>query len=175
MAAKSKASAKPKADAKPKRLNRVVDAGEALQKSLDPVFRKRGFASRDLITHWAAMAPAPYDRAAVPDKLTWPRGERGAEGATLYLRCTPGQALALQHEAPIIARAVNRYFGYVLVGTVRLSAEPLEISTKTLEPATPVPTPADPIVDTTVASVGDEGLRSALRRLGLGIKGNGKR
>ena len=162
-------------DDAPKRLNRVVDAGEALQRSLDPAFRKRGFASRDLLTHWSAMAPAPYDRAAAPDKLVWPRGERSAEGATLYLRCTPGQALALQHEAPLIARAVNRYFGYVLVNAVRLSAEPLEIQTKTPPKPDASSAAPDPELEAAVAAVADDGLRDALQRLGRGIKGNAKR
>lgn len=168
-------AAKPKADETPRRLNRVVDAGEALQRSLDPVFKKRGFASRDLITHWTAMAPAPYDRAAAPDKLVWPRGERSAEGATLYLRCAPGQALALQHEGDLIARSVNRYFGYVLVGAVRLSAEPIEL--KKEMPAAPLgdTTAPDPDLDSQVASVRDDGLRDALHRLGRGIKGNPSR
>ncbi|MHB1110603.1 MAG: DUF721 domain-containing protein, partial [Devosia sp.] len=117
-------AAKTKEDDTPRRLNRVVGVAEALSKALDPALRKRGFASRDIITHWAAMAPAPYDKVALPDRLSWPRGERGAEGATLYLRCVPGHALALSHEGPLIAAAINRYFGYVLVGAVRLSAEP---------------------------------------------------
>lgn len=164
-------AAKPKPDDTPKRLNRIVDAGEALQRSLDPVFRKRGFASRDLITHWAAMAPAPYDRAAAPDKLVWPRGERSAGGATLYLRCTPGQALALQHEAPLIVRAVNRYFGYVLVGAVKLSAEPLERKDEKPPAKAPAEDGPDPELSGMVAEVPDEGLRHALHRLGRGIKG----
>lgn len=165
---------KKQSDEPPKRLNRVVDAGEALQRSLDPVFKKRGFASRDLVSHWAAMAPAPYDQAAAPDKLVWPRGDRSAEGATLYLRCTPGQALALQHEAPLVARAVNRYFGYVLVGAVKLSAEPLDIKKEKAATAAGEPEVADPELDGAVAGVADDGLRDALRRLGRGIKGSSR-
>ena len=109
----------------PKRRNKTLNLGDVLAGALDPVLKKRGFASRDIITHWAAMAPQPYGSVAVPDKLVWPRGERSAEGATLVLRCVPGHALAIQHEGQKIAAAVNRYFGYVLVGPVRLSAEPL--------------------------------------------------
>ena len=166
---KSRKTAAAARDAPPKRLNRVVGVAEALQRSLDPVFRKRGFASRDLITHWAAMAPAPYDRVAAPDRLAWPRGERSAEGAILYLRCLPGHALALQHEAPMIARAINRYFGYLLVAGVRMSAEPLE-SKQEITPAPTVSAAPDPQLDSLVAGVEDEKLRHALRRLGQGIK-----
>lgn len=153
----------------PRRLNRVVGVAEALQNSLDPVFRKRGFASRDLITHWGAMAPAPYDRVAAPDRLAWPRGERSAEGAILYLRCLPGHALALQHEAPMIARSINRYFGYLLIAGVRMSAEPLAPKPE-MEATPPVATAPDPQLDNLLAGVEDEQLRHALRRLGQGIK-----
>jgi hypothetical protein len=164
-------AAKTKKDDEPKRLNRVVGAGEALQKALDPVFRKRGFASRDLIAHWAAMAPQPYNRIAVPDRLVWPRNaERQAGGATLYLRCAEGHALALQHEAPLIAKAVNRYFGYLLVSTVRLSASPFSAPSGEKPDARRQAPAPDAAVDAAVKDVRDDGLRDALRRLGRAIK-----
>lgn len=163
-----------KEDEPPKRLNRVVGAGEALQKVLDPAFRKRGFAARDVITHWAAMAPTPYDQIAAPDRLVWPRNERNEGGAVLYLRCAPGHALALSHEGPKVAAAVNRYFGYVLVASVRLSAEPF-VPPQRIEAAGKSPPRHDPSVDAAIAGVDDEGLRDALRRLGSGIKGRTNR
>lgn len=165
-------AAKPRQDEIPRRLNRAVGAAEALNRVLDPALRKRGFASRDILTHWPAMAPPPYDKVALPDRLAWPRGERGAEGATLYLRCIPGHALALSHEGPLIAAAINRYFGYVLVGAVRLSAEPFS-------PRSGEKPDARPQADATVraevekqlAPVADEGVKEALRRLGHAIIG----
>lgn len=157
---------KPKADAEPKRLNRTVDIAEALKHALDPAMRKRGFASRDIITHWAAMAPKPYDAVTVPDRLTWPRGEKGADGATLYLRCAPGHALALQHEGPMIARSINRYFGYLLVANCRISAEPFIMhSDEKAKPRT-VPETARQQVGEVVEKVGDDGVKEALRALG---------
>ncbi|MDP1731565.1 MAG: DciA family protein [Devosia sp.] len=170
MAAKSRQSDEPR------RLNRVVGVAEALSKTLDPALRKRGFASRDIITHWAAMAPAPYDKVALPDRLVWPRGERGAEGATLYLRCVPGHALALSHEGQLIAAAINRYFGYVLVGAVRLSAEPFTPHSGNPAKAPPEATAAvRTAVEQKVDAVADEGVKEALRRLGHAIIGNAKR
>jgi hypothetical protein len=154
-----------------KRLNRVVGVAEALQKTLDPAFRKRGFASRDLVTHWAAMAPSPYDGIAAPDRLAWPRGARQAGGATLYLRCAAGHALALQHEGPKIASAINRYFGYVLIEAVRISAAPFSPASLPKAQGADEPLRPDPVVDAAVEGVEDEGLRDALRRLGRGIKG----
>jgi len=158
-----------KEDREPRRLNRAVGLTEALGKALDPALKRRGFASRDLLAHWPVMAPAPYDRMAKPDKLTWPRGEKGAEGAVLHLRCHPGHALALAHEGDRVAAAVNRYFGYFLVGSIRLSAAPFEA-----EPELPLTTPAVPEVARarvarTVDKVADPGVRDALRDLGLAM------
>jgi hypothetical protein len=152
----------------PKRLNRTVGLGEVVGGVLGPALRKRGFAGRDIIAQWGAIAPKPYDVVSVPDRLAWPRGGRSAEGATLYLRCTEGHALMLQHEGPRLAAAVNRYFGYLLVKDVRLSAEPLRAAGAELAPA-----PIDPVskakVSAAVRGVADDGLKDALRKLGEGI------
>jgi hypothetical protein len=155
-------------DDAPKRLNRAVGIGDVLGKALD-------FASRDLIAHWTAMAPPPYDRVAAPDRLAWPRGEKSASGATLYLRALPGHALAIQHEGERIAAAINRYFGYVLVGAVRLSPEPLTLRQPPAPPNTPLTETPHPRADAEVAAVADDGLRDALRRQGRGIMGSSRR
>ena len=151
----------------PKRLNRTVAVGDAMGPILGPALRRRGFAGRDIITHWAAIVPKPYDTVARPDELKWPRGaERSAEGATLYLRVLPGHALAVQHEGAKIAAAVNRYFGYVLVREVRLAVDALVEE----EPGVPVEAAAPaPEVDAAVQGVEDEGVREALRKLGQGV------
>lgn len=157
---------KPKADAEPKRLNRTVNIAEAIKGALDPAMRKRGFASRDILTHWAAMAPKPYDQVTVPDRLTWPRGERGSDGATLYLRCAPGHAMAVQHEGPLIAKAINRYFGYLLVAGCRISPEPFSTGSDEKPKTAILPETARQHVGEAVDRVGDEGVREALRELG---------
>jgi len=160
----------------PKRRNRTIAIADVLSGALDPVLKKRGFASRDIITHWAVMAPEPYDKVAIPDKLTWPRGERSAEGATLLLRCIPGHALAISHEGPRIAAAVNRYFGFVLVSGIRLSPEPF-----TPGSAGPAQTSIQPSqsviakVGAQVAEVTDDDLREALRTLGHALSSRSAR
>ncbi len=153
----------------PRRLNRAVGLTEALGKALDPALKRRGFASRDLVAHWQVMAPAPYDVMAKPDKLSWPRGEKGAEGAVLYLRCHPGHALALAHEGERVAAAVNRYFGYFLVGSVRMSAAPFEVESAPTETAPAVPEITRAMVAETVDKVEDAGVRDALRELGMAM------
>ena len=150
-----------------KRRNRTLSVADALAGALDPVLKKRGFASRDILAHWPAIAPSPYDKVAIPDKLAWPRGERSAEGATLHLRCIPGHGLAIAHEGNAIAAAVNRYYGYFLVKDIRLSAEPFSGHSaggdhKRRQPSQSVIAK----VGASVEGVEDEGLREALRALG---------
>jgi hypothetical protein len=159
-----------------KRRNKTLSVADALGHALDPVLKKRGFAGRDIITHWAAIAPPPFDSVTRPDKLSWPRSAREAGGATLVLRCAPGHALFAQHEAPAIAAAVNRYFGYVVVEEVRLSAEPF-----TPGSGAKAHTPMQPS-QSAIAKVGkatemveDDGLREALRTLGLALSGRSEK
>jgi hypothetical protein len=161
-------SSKGKDEHEPRRLNRAVGVADALKGVLDSALKKRGFASRDLLTNWAAMAPKPYDRIAVPDQLKWPRGA-GHEGATLYLRCMPGHALALSHEGALIAAAVNRYFGYFLVREVRLSAEPFTGNSAPKAEAPAVPQEAVRQTEAAVAKVEDEALKAALGTLGRAL------
>ncbi|MGV8853738.1 MAG: DUF721 domain-containing protein [Devosia sp.] len=160
----------------PKRRNRTMSVADVLAGALDPVLKKRGFASRDIITHWSVMAPKPYDEVAIPDKLSWPRGERSAEGATLVLRCVPGHALAISHEGDKIAAAINRYFGFVLVGAVRLSAEPFTPGSGNKQQAPYQPSQSVVAkVGAEVAAVEDEAVREALRVLGLALASRSER
>lgn len=160
-----------KTSSPPKRKNRAVPLGEMIGDALDPALKRRGFASRDLIANWSAIAPVPYDTIAIPDRLAWPRRDRpDPEGAVLYLRCVEGHALAISHEGPAIAAAVNRYFGYLLVSSVRLSASPfVPYAEKRVAPEKPLPAEKRAQLDATVAPIQDEGLREALAKLGRGI------
>lgn len=153
-----------------KRFNRRAGLDEAINKALDPALKKRGFASRDLIAHWKSIAPVPYGDVSVPDKLHWPRGEAGAEGAILFLRCADSHRLALAHEGQMIAAAVNRYFGYILVGAVKLSAAPFIAHS---DKRSDTPREAGPEVrqkvNAALTGIEDDGLKAALRTLGLGL------
>jgi hypothetical protein len=164
VASKSKDS---KAPEEPKRLNRTVGVGEALKGVLDSALKKRGFATRDILSNWRAMAPRPYDEVSVPAELKWPRGA-GHEGATLFLRCAEAHRLALSHEGTKIAAAVNRYFGYFLVREVRLSAEPFRKPEKA-PPRQVVSPEAVRNAEQAVSGVEDKALKQALQSLGAAV------
>lgn len=153
-----------------KRRNRATSVADALSGALDPVLRKRGFAGRDILTQWRNIVPRPFDETTQPHKLSWPKTANSSEGATLYIRCAPGTALFAQHEAASIAKAVNLYFGYVLVDQVRLSAEPFITNSgpKNDKPFTPSPQSLEKIGKMTEA-IEDEALRQSLTTLGLAL------
>jgi hypothetical protein len=154
-----------------KRLNRSVQLGDMIGNTLDPALKRRGFANRDLIAHWAAIAPTPYDKIAMPDKLVWPRRDKpDPEGAVLYVRCVEGHALMLTHDAPMIVSAINRYFGYLLVSGVRHSKTPF---TPPRPASAPISTKLSPALEHklsgAISDIEDEGLRIALEKLGRGV------
>ena len=96
--------------------------------------------------------------------------------ATLLVRCVPGHALAIAHEGPKIAAAINRYFGFVLVNAVKLSAEPFTPGSgrkaqKTNQPSQSVIAK----VGAQVAEVADDDLREALRTLGHALSSRSER
>lgn len=157
----------------PKRRNKTLSVADVLSGALDPVLKKRGFATRDIITHWRVIAPAPYDQTTMPDKLVWPRNAaQSHEGAVLHLRCGPGQALFVQHAAPEIATAVNRYFGYLLVEEIRLSAAPFTPGSGARAQNRRQPSQSEIAeVGATVEKIEDTDLREALRALGLALSG----
>ncbi|HHG91299.1 MAG TPA: DUF721 domain-containing protein [Devosia sp.] len=159
-----------------KRRGRPANAGEIANRVLDPVLKKRGFASRDILARWPHIAPPPYNRVSFPERLTWRRGEAGAQGAILFLRCHEAHRLALAHDSMLIAGAVNRYFGYVLVDRVKLSAEPFTFRSDS-KVQIAIVTSADTIgkIENQIAAVEDEGLRDALRKLGQGVLGEKNR
>ncbi|MEP7239487.1 MAG: DciA family protein [Devosia sp.] len=169
---KTKAPGKPstKAEAEPRRLNRAVAVSEALGHVLDAALKKRGFATRDILTHWATIAPKPYDAVAVPAELKWPRGA-GHEGATLFVRAAPGHALAIAHQGPLIAQAVNRYFGYFLVRDVRLSAEPMVAATPPKPKRGVADSASQAMAAEAVGGVADDALKGALGQLGAAVLG----
>lgn len=157
----------------PDRLNRVVSVGEIAGKALDPLLRQRGFATSELIANWGSIVPAPYDRGVMPDRLKWQRKapDAPADGATLYVRVDPVHALGFAHERGRIRDAINRYFGFFLVGEVRTAREPFVPKAAAASQAMPAEPDPEALrdIEAKVETVADPGLREALGRLGRAV------
>lgn len=148
-----------------------VMLAELVGKVIDPVTKRRGFATTDLIAAWPEIVGARFADCTRPEKILWPRGE-DMEGAPalLVLRVDGPRAVLVQHEAGQIVERVNAYLGYGAIGHIRIIQAPVKGLGPT-KPAAPPPLPADAEAQLaqTVAGVTNNNLRAALDRLGRGI------
>jgi hypothetical protein len=143
---------------------------DLVRHTLADTFARQGFASTELVTHWADIVGAEIAAHCEPIRLRWPRRDHAdaPEPATLVLRVEGPIAIEIQHQAPVILERVNRFFGWRAVGRMALRQAPL-----TRRPAPPAPAAPDPEAAARLAatlSVADEDLRNALARLGAAIK-----
>jgi hypothetical protein len=139
--------------------------------TLSEGLRQQGFASTELIAHWAEIAGREIAAHSEPMKINWPRssGDEAPQPATLVLRVEGPAALEIQHLTTVILERVNRFFGWQAIGRIALRQAPLH------RRETPTPLlPPDPAITARLAkampAIEDDDLRQALARLGASIK-----
>ena len=134
---------------------------------------KRGFAEARLLTHWTEIAGPEIAAIARPVKMA--RG-RGAKGATLSVLIEGANAPQMQMMLPVLRARINAACGMDTVGTIRITqtsggagfAEP----DAGFDHDAPLPEPpAEKLapVLTSLSSIGDPGLRSALETLAKNV------
>jgi hypothetical protein len=135
------------------------------------VFRRQGFSSFEIVTHWDEIVGPEIAAHAEPVRMQWMRGRDGEDPvpATLVLRAEGPAALEIAHQAGIIIERVNRYLGWRAVGGVALRQAPL-----TLRQHPPQRRRIDEARAAAIAAelggIADDALRTALGRLGAAIK-----
>src|SRR5690348_9142941 len=94
---------------------------------LTAAFKRHGFASTEIVTHWETIVGAEIAAHAEPIKITWPRqtDPEDPEPATLVLRCEGPAALEIQHQANVIVGRVNQFLGWRAIDRVALRQAPL--------------------------------------------------
>lgn len=133
--------------------------GRLVAKALDPVTRKRGFASARLLTDWESVVGRDIAAMARPEKLAFPRGRKdqtrpgqagsshagSGGGGTLHLSCASGDALELRHMGDVIRERVNAFLGWAAVADIRLQAgrAPARTAPRQVEAAPAASEPAD--------------------------------
>ena len=141
-----------------------------LGKTIDEVFARQGFASRELVTRGTEIAGADLAAHSQPMKVQWPRGVGDAppEPATLVLRVEGPMALEIQHQSGVILERVNRFLGWQAVGRLALRQAPLTRPEKRIAPPGPDPAKVAEIA-ATLDAIHDEALKGALARLGASL------
>jgi hypothetical protein len=134
-------------------------------------FKRQGFASIELVTHWDDIVGPEIAAHCEPIRLQWARTKDpdDAEPATLVLRVEGPASIEIQHLSGILIERVNRFFGWQAVGRLALRQAPLQRRAK------PTPRPAiDQAAAKRIAEgltgIDDADLRAALGRLGAAIK-----
>ena len=148
-----------------------VQLAELVGKAIGPLAARRGFATADLIAAWPEIVGARFAASTRPDRIVWPRGTANeSKPAVLVVRVDGPAAVLFQHEAGQIVERTNAFLGYAAVGQVRIVQGPVGAPGGE-EPEPPLPiSPEDEtrLIDS-LAPLDDEGLRTALGRLGRAV------
>jgi len=139
--------------------------------ALSAAFKRHGFASTEIVTHWDDIIGAEIAAHCEPIKITWPRRNDAEEPepATLVLRCQGPAAIEIQHLAGVIVERVNRFLGWRAIERIALRQAPLARRAK------PQPPPAIDAAEARriagqMTDIADDDLRAALGRLGAAVK-----
>jgi hypothetical protein len=139
--------------------------------ALTAAFKRHGFASTEIVTHWDDIIGAEIAAHCEPIKITWPRRNDAEEPepATLVLRCQGPAAIEIQHLAGVIVERVNRFLGWRAIERIALRQAPLARRAK------PQPPPAIDAAEARriagqMTDSADDDLRAALGRLGAAVK-----
>ncbi len=149
-----------------------VMLGELVGKLIDPVTKRRGFATTDLIAAWPEIVGPRFADCTRPEKILWPKGEH-MEGAPalLVLRVDGPRAVLVQHEAGQIVERVNAFLGYGAIGHIRIVQAPVKGLGQKVAAGhdNQLGAEAEAQLADTIRSVPSDNLRAALDRLGRGV------
>lgn len=123
------------------------------------VFAAHGFGDRDILSNWPDIVGQALAAICRPDRI---RRDRGRQ--VLVLRVAPGRGLDIDYAAPRLIERLNAFLGHGAVSaiqTVQAADWPQD------RPAA-VATAESPYAHD-IATIADEGLKTALRRLGQGV------
>ncbi|MEE2997006.1 MAG: DciA family protein [Pseudomonadota bacterium] len=147
----------------------LLVVGVSLPKIAAPALRKRGFAQTKLITNWPAIVGEMLARETLPQKLVFPRGNRG--DGILHLRVSSGFALELQHIAPQLIERINDFFGYRAVADFRYQQGPIPPQGTSRKVQLRRLADADEAqLERSLIDIADPGLREALLGLGRAVR-----
>src|SRR5690606_19536554 len=76
-------------------------------------FRKFGFIQSSVVSRWREIVGDRLADVTQPAMIRFPAGQKA--GGTLHLTINGAHAPMLQHVAPDIIGAVNRFFGYAAI------------------------------------------------------------
>jgi hypothetical protein len=134
-------------------------------------FKKHGFASADVVSHWPEIAGAEIAKISFPQRIRWPRTAE-ATGGTLILVAAPGRSLDVQYASANLLERINQYLGFAAIAKIKVEASHATPPQKTTNPLPERPDFS--ISDQQLNDISDNALKQALARLGGAIKSGEK-
>ena len=154
-----------------------ASTGRLLAGQIRRTSEARGFAQSKVLTHWAEIAGPDVASIARPVDIKF---GRGGLGATLTLLTTGAQAPMLEMQKEQLRDKVNAVYGYSAISRIRITQTAAtgfadgQVSFEHRPQPTKTELPTDPKAVAAASPVGDDGLRSALERLGTNILNKNK-
>ena len=138
---------------------------------LTAAFKRHGFASVEIVTHWDDIVGGEIAAHCEPIKITWPRqtAAEEPEPATLVLRCQGPAAIEIQHQSHLIVERINQFLGWRAIDAVKIRQAPLARRAKPQPPPAIDAAEARRIAEQ-MTDIADADLRAALGRLGAATK-----
>jgi len=128
-------------------------------------FRKFGFVQSSVVSRWREIVGDRLADVTQPAMIRFPAGQKA--GGTLHLTISGAHAPMLQHVAPDIIGALNRFFGYAAVAQVRMTHGQVTPAPPVQPPAMLKPVPAE--LGDSLRDIGDPELRTVLERMAAGL------
>jgi len=154
---------------------------DLLSKVVGETFKRRGFASAELVTRWTEIVGVEIAAHSEPIKIQWTRpgasrpaaasgGESGwgQDAGTLILRVEGPAAVEIQHLANVICERVNRFLGWRAVERIALRQAPLRNAPR--QPVSAVDPATAARIAASLPEIADDELRQALARLGAAVR-----
>lgn len=132
------------------------------------VFRRYGFAKREIISRWADIVGPVLGRMSQPERLVFPQAEQGA--GSLYIRVEGSFAPELHHLEDMIIERINEYYGFKAVERLVIRHGPVQKGP--LLKARPAPNITDSQksdLEKRLSGVQDHKLQGVLYRLGAEV------
>jgi hypothetical protein len=139
-----------------------------------PAFDRYGSAYADLLRQWPAVVGEELGRLSRPERLS-NLTVNGETVTRLVVKVAPGASLLVEHDQTRIIERINVIFGFRFIDGLKVvTGDP---GTSAATPALPPQThPNDALaLKARLRSIGDDRLREALLRLGLGVLGQSGR
>ena len=155
---------------------------DLLSKVVGETFKRRGFASAELVTRWTEIVGVEIAAHSEPIKIQWTRGASssrpapasgaesgwGQDPGTLILRVEGPAAIEIQHLANVICERVNRFLGWRAVERIALRQAPLRNALR--QPVSAVDPATAARIAASLPEIADDELRQALARLGAAVR-----